>query len=468
MDIKNIKLLFCAIIAEMDLAVNNLINVFFISRGIGSEGAAAYELVMPCLMVVSACMALGYNGVQAVCSKDYGADDREMLARHKNAGYSWMIIVIAVITALFIAFKAPILEMLGANDSGPVISELSSECYTAFLPCYMFLSLFCIASCLLFFEERRQLVIANIVLYAVSLAGNTVVTALFPSMTNYILVNVFSEAAADLYIFTYFFMNRKRSVAAFTSFRTKIRDVKDIFFTGLPDFMEYVFVAMMFYVENMYILYRFTSSLIAGLGVFEAIENIPEMICVGVSFLLTASFGTRVGRLIRAASPDEAKEAYNDLHDTAKRLTRGIVTGSILLAVLLTALARPLTDLFLKGSSDTAAVESSVLLISAYALGFIFYMLNSELVCYYKIVKAYMFAHILYFAEGFALPIAARILLGELFGLPGFCIGGLAAEALAFLLNICLIWISCGHFPVELDDFLMEKWLIRAGKVPDQ
>lgn len=37
-----IKLFLCAIIAEMDLAVNNLINTFFISRGLGESGAAAY------------------------------------------------------------------------------------------------------------------------------------------------------------------------------------------------------------------------------------------------------------------------------------------------------------------------------------------------------------------------------------------------------------------------------------------
>lgn len=38
----HIKLFLCAIIAEMDLAVNNLINTFFISRGLGESGAAAY------------------------------------------------------------------------------------------------------------------------------------------------------------------------------------------------------------------------------------------------------------------------------------------------------------------------------------------------------------------------------------------------------------------------------------------
>lgn len=45
------KTLFFALIAEMDLVVKNLINIFFISRFLGSEGAAAYEIVMPCIQM---------------------------------------------------------------------------------------------------------------------------------------------------------------------------------------------------------------------------------------------------------------------------------------------------------------------------------------------------------------------------------------------------------------------------------
>ena len=67
------RTLFFALIAEMDLVVKNLINIFFIRRFLGADGAAAYEIVMPCVMVASAFVALGYNGVQAVCAKDYGA-----------------------------------------------------------------------------------------------------------------------------------------------------------------------------------------------------------------------------------------------------------------------------------------------------------------------------------------------------------------------------------------------------------
>ena len=75
------KLCFFAMIAEMDLVVKNLINIFFISRFLGAEGAAAYEVVMPCIMIVSAFVALGYVGVQTVCAKNYGAGDLEVFER---------------------------------------------------------------------------------------------------------------------------------------------------------------------------------------------------------------------------------------------------------------------------------------------------------------------------------------------------------------------------------------------------
>ena len=110
------KALFFALIAEMDLVIKNLINIFFVTHFVGAEGAAAYEIIMPCVMVASALVALGYNGVQAVCAKDYGAGDHEAFERHKNAGYTWILLAMAVLTLLFAAFRTPMLDLLGANE----------------------------------------------------------------------------------------------------------------------------------------------------------------------------------------------------------------------------------------------------------------------------------------------------------------------------------------------------------------
>ena len=462
------KTMFFALIAEMDLVVKNLINIFFISRFLGSEGAAAYEIVMPCVMVASAFVALGYNGVQAVCAKDYGARDFEAFERHKNAGYSWILLVMAVLTLLFAVFQTPMLDLLGANEGSEALAQLSRECYSLFLLNFLPQGLFSIASCLLFFEERRKLLVTNLILYGTMLSGGVFVTVVNPSMAGYMTTNIVGIAAADLYIILSTFVSRRRtSRAAFTALRLHPADIRDAFFTGLPDFMEYGFVGVLYLVENLYLLSRFSESVIAGIGVFEAIDNFPEVICVGFSFLVTTVLGEKVGKRISMSLEEEGKTADGELADAAKRLTKGGILGSMLIAAALLLLARPLTGLFLTGD-DPMAVSSAVWLTVSCALGFVFYMLNSELVCYYKIVGAYGQAHVLFFAEALLFPLGFKLLLGELFGVVGFCLGGFAGELAAFLLNLCLVWKAAGHFPTRLSDFRMDKYLLRQAQAQSE
>jgi len=462
------RTLFFALIAEMDLVVKNLINIFFISRFLGADGAAAYEIVMPCVMVASAFVALGYNGVQATCAKDYGARDFDAFERHKNAGYTWIILAMAVLTLLFAAFQALMLDLLGANEGSEALAHLSRECYSLFLLNFVPQGLFSIASCLLFFEERQKLLIANLVLYGTMLSGCVLITVANPSMAGYMTMNIVGVAAADLYIILSSFVPRRRaSRAAFTALRLHPADIRDAFFTGLPDFMEYGFVGLMYLVENLYLLSRFSESVIAGIGVFEAIDNFPEVICVGFSFLVTTVLGERVGKLISMSPEGDGKTADRELAEAAKRLTKGGVLGSALIAAALLLSARPLTGLFLTGD-DPVAVSSAVWLTVSCALGFVFYMLNSELVCYYKIVGAYGQAHVLFFAEALLFPLGFKLLLGELFGVVGFCLGGFAGELAAFVLNLCLVWKAAGHFPKRLSDFRMDKYLLRQTKAQSE
>ncbi len=222
------KTLFFALIAEMDLVVKNLINTLFISRFLGSEGAAAYEIVMPCVMIASAFVAMGYNGVQAICAKDYGANDFEAFERHKNAGYTWIILVMAVLTLLFTVFQTPMLDLLGANEGSEAPAHLSRECYSLFLLNFVPQGLFSIANCLLFFEERQKLLITNLILYGTMLSGCVLVTAANPSMAGYMTINIVGVAAADLYIILSIFVpRRKTSRAAFTAIRLRPADIRD-------------------------------------------------------------------------------------------------------------------------------------------------------------------------------------------------------------------------------------------------
>ena len=123
-------------------------------------------------------------------------------------------------------------------------------------------------------------------------------------------------------------------------------------------------------------------------------------------------------------------------------------------------MARPFVGLFLT-SGDAAAAQSAILLTVSCAIGFGFYILNSELVSYYKIMGAYIPAHIVFFAEALLFPLSFKLMLGELFGVTGFCLGSAAGEIAAFLLNLCIVWRTTERFPRRISDFRMDKYLQR-------
>jgi len=198
--LREAKTVFLAMIAEIDMTALNAVNIFFVSRFLGTDGAAAYEVVMPCVMVVAALVALGYNGVQAVCAKDYGARDFAAFERHKNAGYTWMTVAVAAVTLLYALFKAPLLDLLGANDGSENLARLSGECYSAFLLFYLLQCFLSLAACFLFLENRRQLLIPHLILFGGILAGNSIVALTRPSMIGFLAVNGLSLAAADIYV----------------------------------------------------------------------------------------------------------------------------------------------------------------------------------------------------------------------------------------------------------------------------
>ncbi len=451
--------IFFSMIAEMDLVVKNFINIFFISRYLGSDGASAYEIIMPYVMVSSAFVAMGYNGVQTMCAKDYGAGNRADFTKHKNAGYSWLLVMLSALTLLFFIFRSPILDLLGANDGSRVLSELCSECYDMFLLCLIPQVIFSIACSLMFFEEKKCLGVANIILYTIIISGCILVSIINPSMTLYIAINVAAVISADLYIILYCFIyKRKTSLCAMTVFRLSFSDFKEILFTGLPDFMEYGYVAIFYLIENLYVLSRFSQSVLAGAAVFEAIDNFPEIICVGFCFLVNSSLGIKVGEYIRASSENELNTAEKNLEKSSRQLIHIAVIISLAVCIILLIIAKPVTNLFLT-DNNPVAVKSSILLTVSCALGFIFYMLNSGLICYYKIVKAYAFAHIALLMESLLLPLGFRLLFGELFGITGFCLGGILGEIFTLFINLCVIRIVVGHFPYKMKDFRLDKYL---------
>ena len=457
-----------SLIVEIDIIIINLINTFFVSRFLGLDGAAAYEVMMPLLAIIGAFSALAYCGIQTVCSKDYCAKDFESFKKHKNAGYTWIILIMIILTILFYFFKLPVLDLLGANDGSETLAVLSDEAYIMIIFCFIPQGIFSITSCLLFFEEKKQLIVINIILYTSMILGSILVTILGPSMMWYMFINIISISLADLYLIFYaFIIKRKTSLASFDKLNFKFKDVKDSLYTGLPDFIEYFAASIFYLIENIYVLSRFSESLIAGMAVFEAIDNIPEILCIGFSFLVTSMLGTRVGRFISIESKENSDIIEKDLENSAKKLTYLATIGGIIFSVILILVAYPTAKAFLP-LGDQEAIHYAFLLTTSCAISFVFYLINSQIISYYKIVKAYSFAHIALFVEAFLFPLGFKILFGELFGAIGFCLGTFAGEIFTLLLNFVIVTIVNNRFPTKIKDFGMKKYLYKLKNIKNE
>ena len=188
-------------IAEMGIVVINMLNIFFVSRYLGATGVAAYELIFPVMAVIVAIGCLFYTGTQTICAKDYGAADPESFAKHRNAAYSWVITAMGTVMILLYVLQAPVLDLLGANDGDSQLYQLSSQCYSWFLPSMIPGGVYVTACSLLYFEEKRSLLIANLILFVSMILGSIAVVLTSPSMTGFIVINTMAYFLADIYIF---------------------------------------------------------------------------------------------------------------------------------------------------------------------------------------------------------------------------------------------------------------------------
>lgn len=136
------------------------------------------------------------------------------------------------------------------------------------LPCFLLQRFFCIASCLLFLEERRQLVIANIILYVCTITGNILITLNRPSMTAYIAMNALSEAAADIYLAAYFLRRRGSSAAAPNTLSFRLADAAEIMRAGSPVLLNQAFFTLRTFLLNQILLGLAGNPAVAAFAVF--------------------------------------------------------------------------------------------------------------------------------------------------------------------------------------------------------
>ncbi len=117
MDVKKllIKLAIPATAAMAFNALYNLVDTFFVARGVGEIAIGALSIAYPIHMIVLAIGIMIGIGSSSVFSRAYGRDDKEVMRRSVNNALIVNLIVAIIIGTLTLIFMEPLLRLFGAT-----------------------------------------------------------------------------------------------------------------------------------------------------------------------------------------------------------------------------------------------------------------------------------------------------------------------------------------------------------------
>lgn len=211
--------------------------------------------------------------------------------------------------------------------------------------------------------------------------------------------------------------------------------------TGLPEITAWGLYVAFASIRNLFVLHLGAANALAAITLAEGLNQFGE--------LLAGAVFTSVVSLLGAAWASGDRKQYDE---TVRVVWKYSLRIGVAFAVLQAVLAYPMIRLFMEPGEAGSVIRMTLEIMLFFCLGFFFYICNMVFAGTYESVGRLSFAHLNYALEYFVLYVSSMLLLGTVFGIAGVWAAFPATEALTCLVNLCLAWKTCGHFPGQPED----------------
>ncbi len=433
-------------LAEMVQSLQDVIIQFFLARTVGVAGTAAYGIVYPLLALMIGLSSFLVVGVLTVFSRDMGAGEQDGAALHLSAGITWAFFIMGAFSALCILFRSELTALLGATGDESYLAVMSMDALTlGTLSGPGFCALSILLTVQFFAADKRRAILLAIQSILLEVAFTAAFSLLLCSvagvLTGYTLSVYIALANVLLQVMLHKGKDGRREPWARLHPVPAFRHVSLIIRTGLPEMTAWGLYVAFAAIRNLYILRLSETDALAAVTLSEGINQIGELI-------VSAQFNIIVSMLGAAWAAGDRK--WYD--KTVRVVWKTSLSIGLSYSVLQAALAYPMIRLFMEESDAGSVVHMSLVILLFYSLGYVFYTANLVFTGTYESIGRLSYAHLDYLLEYFALYLGFMLLLGTVFGITGVWAAFPATEAATCLVNFCLAWKACGHFPRRLED----------------
>jgi Na+-driven multidrug efflux pump len=431
--------------------LGSIVDSVVISRFLGTDAMAAFQIVMPILLLNVLVGSLFSLGLQTSCANCLGAGRVDEAGRVYTAAVLTMVPIALLFAAGVGFFAGPLAAMLCGPESAALAGGAAA--YLKGVAPALGLNVFIPAlTCILFLEGKSKTGIAGIgAELAVNIAGDLAVAFRFPhwGLLGMALATTLCNVAGVAVMVG----GKCASKGGISLTRSGLspRHVWNVLAAGMPSALNRFYVCIQTLVTNQLLLAVAAGTGVAVFGILGSLDSIFTPVVLGI-----AASGLTIGGVLFG---ERDKDGLCTLFSMT--LVGSVLAGTAIAAVV-TAFAPPLVQLF-KSTSDPAFGQT-VHALRIYIWFCPFYAVNKMLRDFYLACGTTRMSYLICTLENLVFTIAAVVVLGRMFGADGVWWGIVAGEALTVAAMALVIAAAKKRIPRRAEDMLFLNPLMDKAK----
>ena len=421
--------------------MGSIVDSIVISRFLGVDAIAAFQLVLPLTLVGAMLSQVFSTGIQTVCSRYLGSGHID----EAKSAYTMTILTIVPIALLWLLgiwlCADTIVALLGATGESAYLAEGAADYLYGAAPGFALMMFMPTQMNIMFLEGKSKYCMVSIACQLVINIAGDFYNAFF---LHWGLFGMgLATSACNLVGFVVMLYGKltAKGGIGFTSKGLKLRKVMAVVSIGVPSALSELYVSVQTFVVNRVLLIVATGTSVAAFGVINSLYDIFSPFLLGIATTTMTMAGVFYG--------ERDKAGMHNLFNIS--LGSAVVVGLIIGVVGM--LASPaLVSLYFDSSDE--AFDTAVRGFAIFVWLFPFYGINKILQDYYLGCNSIRMTYIINTLENLVFVVLAVVVLGHLYGEVGVWWGFVVGEVLAILATLVIIAIRKRRLPRTTDDML--------------
>ena len=425
------KLLIPTLLGTVALSAVTAIDGIFVGHGVGADGVAAVNIVVPIYQIMSGIGLMIGAGCSVVASIHLSRQNAKVAQLNITQAILGASLFTALLCILVMFFLCHTAKVLGASDT---LMPMVLDYLRWIMPSYFFQMWSMIGLFIIRLDgSPRYAMWCNIVPAAL----NAILDWLFifplgMGVKGAAIATALSIAAGGLMAIVYLFsfadtLRFVRLKFSKTSLMLAFRNICYQCKVGASTLLGELTLAVLIYIGNL-VFMKYLGN--AGVGAF------------GIACYYTPFFFMMGNAVAQSAQPiiryNYGIARWSEVHETRRLLLITSLSIGVVVALLFVLIPDWLVALFVDVQSEAGMIAVNG--FPYYAVGVIFFILNVAIIGYYQSIEQIKRATLLVFLRGFALLIPCFILLPKLLGVEGIWLAMPMAEILTIILLVAILF----------------------------